>query len=204
MQRRRSYHHGNLRDALVTTAMQMLEREGPEAISFRALARTVGVSQTAPYNHFESKEDLLATVARLGFNQLVRTQRATAAVEKTEEKRIIALGLDYIRFALAQPQLYRLMFGAGVTEWLAYPEVAEAKAESFLPVSEALARHLGNESKSDQETIETTAISAWALVHGLSMLLIDRTLDPTAKGPGDAQTLASRVVTSFVKGLKSK
>lgn len=204
MQRRRNYHHGNLRDALVTAAMQMLEKEGPEAISFRALARTAGVSQTAPYNHFESKEDLLATVARLGFRELVRTQRATAAAETTGEKRIIALGLDYIRFALAQPQLYRLMFGAGVTEWQAHPEVAEAKAESFLPVSEALAQHLGYEGKADQATIETTAISAWALVHGLSMLLIDRTLDPAGKGPGDAKTLASRVVTSFVEGLKNR
>jgi hypothetical protein len=95
------------------------------------------------------------------------------------------------------------MFGAGVREWRAHPEVAEAKAASFLPVTEALAQHLGYDDKTDQKTIETTAISAWALVHGLSMLLIDHTFDLAGKGSGDAKALTTRVVTSFVKGLSN-
>jgi AcrR family transcriptional regulator len=197
-QRSRGHHHGDLRRALIIAAGDMLERDGPESISFRAIARAAGVSQTAPYNHFHSKEDLLATVAEGGFRELETSQLAAA---KTDGQRITALGLDYVGFATARPQLYRLMFGVGVSGWCGHPTVGAAKHASFIPVQEALATHLGIDAGSNSRILEIAAISAWALVHGLSMLLIDRSLDPVDETSSNADTLIERVLTMFVAGL---
>src|SRR5258708_5639969 len=103
---RRGYHHRDLRSAMITAARKMLERDGPEAISFRAIAREVGVSQTAPYNHFRSKEHLLAIVAGTGFRELEASQRNAAASASSDDERIKALGRDYVRFACTRPQRY--------------------------------------------------------------------------------------------------
>lgn len=202
-QRGRSYHHGDLRSALIAAAGEMLERDGPEAISFRAVARATGVSQTAPYNHFQSKEGLLATVAEAGFHDLEASQRAAAEAMQPDQDRVTALGLDYVRFALARPQLYRLMFGVGVPDWYAHPEVLAAKGASFRPIQQVLAAHMAaGGGEVGPEAVETAAIAAWALVHGLAMLLIDRSLDPAKKAAGEAEALVTRVVGLVASGLK--
>jgi AcrR family transcriptional regulator len=203
VQRGRSYHHGGLRSALITAASEMLERDGPEAISFRAVARATGVSQTAPYNHFQSKEDLLATVAGAQFRALEASQKAAAATARAGEERIVALGLDYVRFASTHPQVYRLMFGVGISNWCAHPGIAEAKDASFRPIQQALAEHLAVDRETSPEAVETAAIAAWALVHGLSMLFIDRSIDPAKTAAGHVEVLVARAVTVLVTGLKS-
>src|SRR6266436_1404259 len=113
---RPSYHHGDLKAALLAAAGRLLEEEGAEAVSFRAIARDVGVSQTAPYNHFDSKEHLLATVAEEGFRAFTALQRG-AARTRSPKRRLYALGRAYVAFASAHPQLYRLMFGVGLADW---------------------------------------------------------------------------------------
>jgi len=170
----RPYHHGDLRRALIAAAMTLLEREGAEALSFRAVARAAGVSQAAPYNHFSGKEDLLATLAEAGFRTLAASQAETAARQSEPHERMVGLGLDYIGFAMARPQLYRLMFGVGVADWHAYPPVSEAKHATFAPTRAALADHLAADTA--PEILERAAIAAWGLVHGLAMLRIDGSL----------------------------
>jgi AcrR family transcriptional regulator len=170
----RPYHHGDLRRALIAAATELLEREGAEALSFRAVARTAGVSQSAPYNHFTGKEDLLATVAEAGFRALATSQAETAARASAGEDRMVALGLSYIGFAADHPQLYRLMFGVGVPDWHAYPQVAEAKQASFAPIRAALAEDFP--SANDATALEHATVAAWGLAHGLAMLRIDGSL----------------------------
>src|SRR5258707_4828946 len=126
LRRERSYHHGDLPTALIVEARRMLEQAGPESISFRAIARGAGVSQTAPYNHFSSKEHLLATLATSGFRELEDSQAAAARGARSDKARIERLARAYVRFACRQPQLYRLMFGVGVPSWHALPQVAAA------------------------------------------------------------------------------
>jgi AcrR family transcriptional regulator len=199
---RRGYHHGDLRSAMITAAGRMLERDGPEAISFRAIARAVGVSQTAPYNHFESKEHLLAVVAAAGFRELEASQRATAARAVTDEDRIKALGCDYVRFACARPQRYRLMFGVGVEDWRAYPELAQAMEPSYRPIREAIAARLDSVGRGSPEAVAIAAVAAWALVHGLSMLIIDRAIAPAGIGR-DSDALVANVTAWFAAGLEA-
>jgi AcrR family transcriptional regulator len=170
----RRYHHGDLKSALISSAAELLERDGAEALSFRAVARAAGVSQAAPYKHFSGKDELLATVAEAGFRALEASQVEAATEAFSSHERIVTLGMDYIEFAIAYPQRYRLMFGVGVADWHAHPAIAEAKRATFGPIRAALAEYLGTETA--PETLEASAIAAWGLVHGLSMLKIDGSL----------------------------
>jgi AcrR family transcriptional regulator len=197
------YHHGDLKAALINSAAAMLEEEGPEAISFRAIARAVGVSQTAPYNHFRSKEHLLATLAASGFRELLTREIEAGKRARTPATRIVKLGCAYVGFARTHPQLYRLMFGVGILDWRTYPELAEAAHASYAPVVAALAAHLGVAEDAD-ESVETASITAWALVHGLSMLFIDNKIDSAKIGPGGVEALTERVTSSIVTGFASQ
>jgi AcrR family transcriptional regulator len=180
----------------------MLEKTGPESISFRAIAREAGVSQTAPYNHFTSKEHLLATLATIGFRELEASQTAATRGADTPNEQIDGLGRAYVRFACRHPQLYRLMFGVGMSNWRARQEVATAKKASFRPLQEALAASLRITSGNSAATVETAAVAAWAMAHGLSMLLIDGALD-VPHNVVDAERLAARVVAWQVAGLEA-
>ena len=167
----RSYHHGDLRSALVAAAAALLERDGAEALSFRAVARAAGVSQAAPYNHFSGRDELLATVAEGGFHALQASQIAAADHAAPGLPRVISLGMDYLAFATGRPQLFRLMFGIGVANWCAYPAVAAAKHTSVGPFRAALVEYLG--AATPPATLDAAAHGGWALVHGLSMLRLD-------------------------------
>jgi AcrR family transcriptional regulator len=202
LRRDRSYHHGDLPSALMAAARRMLEQAGPESISFRAIAREAGVSQTAPYNHFTSKEHLLATLATIGFRELEASQAAATRGAGTPNEQIAGLGRAYVRFACRHPQLYRLMFGVGTSNWRVRQEVAKAKKASFRPLQEALAASLMISSGNSAATVETAAVAAWAMAHGLSMLLIDGALD-VPHNVVDAETLAARVVAWQVAGLEA-
>jgi AcrR family transcriptional regulator len=184
---RPSYHHGDLRAALLVAAGRLLEEAGAEAVSFRAIARDVGVSQTAPYNHFESKEHLLATVAEEGFRAFTASQRA-AARARSPKHRLKALGRAYVAFAAGHPQLYRLMFGVGLADWKRYPSLTQAALASCVPVQQALAATTeGGDAAVKQP--EAAWIATWALVHGLASLLIDGKLDASS-----VERFADRVI----------
>jgi AcrR family transcriptional regulator len=197
-ERRDRYHHGDLPSALIAEARRILERIGPESISFRAVARGAGVSQTAPYNHFSSKEDLLATLARTGFLELEATQRAAVQAGRTPAERVERLGLAYLRFARRNPQLYRMMFGVGMPGWRTYPEVLNAMKAAFDPLQAALTGYFA--AKGIAAPVQTAAVAAWSLVHGLSMLLIDGALEvPRESAAADA--LGAMVTAWLVAGL---
>jgi AcrR family transcriptional regulator len=193
----RGYHHGDLRSALVAAAAALLERDGAEALSFRAVARAAGVSQAAPYNHFSGREELLATIAEQGFRALEAAQIAAADRAGPGASRVISLGMDYIAFAIAHPQLYRLMFGVGVASWCAYPAVAEAKHRAFEPTRAVLAGTFGPDAPAAKR--EAAAHAGWGLVHGLAMLRLDGSV---ADGAGsDDLGREAAAIELFAAGL---
>ncbi|MGB7099108.1 MAG: TetR/AcrR family transcriptional regulator, partial [Xanthobacteraceae bacterium] len=111
----RPYHHGNLAPALVEAALALLDETQDWAFSLREVARRAGVSHNAPYKHFPEKRDLLAAVAARGFDALAeRTLAALVGVEGARA-RIIACGRAFAAHGIANPALYRLMFGAVLT-----------------------------------------------------------------------------------------
>ncbi len=170
---RAAYHHGDLRSALVERALAHLSHAGLEELSLRGLAAEIGVSPSAAYRHFEHRESLLAELARLGFTRLADVMESEVSLAADgPAKRLSALSRSYVRFALQNPQLYRLMFGAQRVEKSRYPELnAEAK-RAFGVLSQVVGSLPLSPPPPDQVRYAIT-MGCWALVHGLVSLRID-------------------------------
>lgn len=160
----RTYHHGDLRSALVDAGLRALETTEIGDISLRQIARDVGVSATAVYRHFPDKRALLVALAHAGIEKLGEAQ-AKAAGSASDTSAFSATGRAYVRFALAHPALFRLIFThlppAGETVF------GESLAARLLH-DKAAAATGGN-----AEETRRLMVQAWAVVHGLAMLMLD-------------------------------
>jgi AcrR family transcriptional regulator len=182
MQTARPYRHGNLPEAMRLAARVLLDEGGPDAVGLRETARRVGVSATAAYRHFSSKEDLLASVAAEGFCELSQSLEEAA---KGSDPRI-GMGLAYVEFALQKRGLFRLMFGPILVERGRYPRLDAAARAAFDFVKQISGGP--NERPQDENP---AAIAAWGLVHGLSSLFIDG-LVPEGRARGLAEQILAQ------------
>ena len=159
------YHHGNLKENLIQQAVLACEESGWENISLRNLAKQLNVSQTAPYRHFETKEDLLAEVAAKGFEKM------NADMNKTSN--FLASGLAYCDFALKYQNTYDLMTGNSLGSFTQYPALLDQAQSAFVTLENNLEAHLLNLGHSDlpKEIIEEKALSVWAFMHGIVGIL---------------------------------
>lgn len=171
--RQRSYHHGNLRAELLDSALEQLETAGADALSLRALARGVGVSQTAPYRHFNDKGDLLAALAAVGYRRLLNNLRQAAEdTGDCPEEQLHALANSYVAYAGHYPQMFKLMFGPAVQPAEAYPELREASRDTFQQVQSILQHGIERGTFRELDLAYLTN-AAWAGIHGLATLLVD-------------------------------
>lgn len=182
--RKRAYHHGDLRIALLRGAGQLLEKEGPAALSVRAAARRAGVSHAAPYRHFPDRESLLAALANEGYERFAR-----ALEDGQARSGLRGRGEAYLRFALSNPQRFRLMFG-GELRMERHPQLQETAKKAFAGLAGALAEHLPGAASSD------ASIAAWALVHGLAHLLLDERIASTMRSGRSSADFARAVLGS--------
>ncbi len=174
------YHHGDLRRALIETALQLVTEEQDWTFSLREVARRAGVSHRAPYNHFTDKLDLLAAVAAVGFERLRDGMlRAMAGVEGSEAI-LVVICRTYVRLGLENPALYRLMFGPALsnTGSADRPTVARLAGANARVVLEDVI--LGGArcgvfavAPDNPQDVALAALSAWSAAHGLTMLAID-------------------------------
>ena len=171
-----SYHHGNLKQALLETALEHLRLHGPDKISLRALARDVGVSQTAPYRHFQDKTALLAALAAEGFRRLNKASGSATNSEDSAAKALQVSGKAYIHFALDNPELYRLMFGPMLSPDDDFPELEEAGGQAFGVIIGIVQRGIDSGEFVNKDPL-LVANSTWAMVHGVSSLMLDRRFD---------------------------
>lgn len=184
--RQHAYHHGDLRAAILASASQTLEKESLSKLSLREAARRAGVSHNAPYRHFPDRESLLAALAAEGFGMLARAQREAVAAGGLR-----GMGEAYVRFALAHPQRFQLMFG-GVVPIAKHPELREVATKTFAGLSGALAEQTpGARGASD------ASIAAWALVHGLAHLLMDERIAEAAQAGRSREQFVSDVLATL-------
>jgi AcrR family transcriptional regulator len=164
-----AYHHGNLRVALLEAAGELLERQGPASLSLRAVARQLGVSHNAPYRHFASRDDLLGALATEGFRALAKATARARDAATADDDALNWMGLAYIDFALKNPARYRLMFGGAKGQ---SAELAESAKASFMQLQGPASGTRFGESP-------LAAVRAWAFLHGIADLLLDRQINAT-------------------------
>ena len=179
--RRRSYHHGDLRAELVRVAGDILDQGGPATLTLREAARRAGVSHSAPYRHFADRETLLAEVVAQGFAQLGAALREASAAGGVEVARA------YLRFALAHPSRYRLMYAGEIAPGC-YPDLADSSKLVLRVLADSIPG-LG-----DAEHARRAGTASWALLHGLADLLLGGHLGPPASDAADAERLVREVV----------
>ena len=158
----KSYHHGNLKEELIACACRLCERDGYTKLSIRSLAKESGVSQTAPYRHFETKEALYASVATNGFKKLSKACHIDTK-KNVSKKQLVEIGCRYIEFGLENANTYDLMFGTAVGNFADYSELLEAANKTYDNMRSSFSK-LANDS---DDIIAFKCLTLWSMVHGL-------------------------------------
>lgn len=191
---------GSLRERLVDAAVALIARKGPQGFSLREVARRARVSEAAPYWHFADREALLAAVAERGFVELAKGMMEIWSRPAEPVERFRALGIGYVRFALAHPSYLRVMFGSEVPDKAVHPGLEAAGTRTFSLLVQAIAEcQAAGQVRSGAP--EELAIAAWAIVHGLAALLVDGKLKAHAGSVDAAERLAHTVTDLFMLGL---
>ena len=182
-----TYHHGDLRQTLIDTACKHLRESGADTLSLRALARQIGVSQTAPYRHFDSKNALFAAIAVYGL-QLLKTElhRARDLHRDDHEATILEVGLAYISWATENADKYLLLFDSSLVEFGKYPDLLEASNDAFAVLMHTIERGKQAGLLIDRPTHQLAG-AFWASVHGASSLLISKSSMRANKDTHDAR-----------------
>ena len=165
---KQTYHHGDLRAAAIGAGLELLRGEAGSVPALREVARAVGVTPTAIYRHFPDKDAFLTALATEGFAQLAHAQLAAQRRGGDGLAGFRASGRAYVDFALAQPALFRLMFTHAPPNAATPP----AEADDAMALLRRNVTAIAGEGVS-AATITALCVHAWALVHGLSVLLLD-------------------------------
>jgi AcrR family transcriptional regulator len=183
----RSYHHGDLRQAVLTAALAVLGESGPAQLSLRDLARRAGVSHAAPAHHFGDKAGLLTAVAAQGYHLLADT--LTAAQQSSAD--FLEVGVAYVRFAVDHRAHFEVMFRPDLYH-PDDPEVAAARQRA----TDALYGGVGSVAATGRgPDIPLAGVAAWSLVHGFATLWLNHALPPTL---GDDPETAARAVAAIL------
>lgn len=170
-EKRGTYHHGDLRAQLIEATRVLVEEKGPDHFSVSEACRRAGVSSAAPYKHFKDKEEMLHAVAVEGMQR--QRSDLIAELEKYPARtldRVIAMGRIYVRFAVEEPGVFRLMFGLSENHG-AHDHLIETGNNTFTVVQQEVAGYRGSEEVAGEDMHK--AFLLWSFVHGLAFLTID-------------------------------
>jgi AcrR family transcriptional regulator len=193
----RGYHHGNLKEALLRAALELIAQKGPAGFTFAEAARWAGVSPAAPYRHFRHRDELLASVALRGFERFAIVLKQAWDDGRPEPfAALIWLGKAYLEFARVEPAYYSAMFEAGTTSH----ELREAGERAFAVLrgaSEMLCAQMPLQSRPPALMV---ALHIWAMSHGIASLFgrgdaARRTL------PMSREELLEAAVLVYLRGL---
>ena len=192
-----TYHHGNLKEELIACACKLCDRDGYTKLSIRSLAKESGVSQTAPYRHFKTKESVYAAVATVGFKKLNELVFFNSS-EKVTKKTIIASSSKYIEFGLNNANTYDLMFGTSVGNFADFPDLLLSANQTYDNMKENFS-NLANDS---EEVVAFKCITLWSMLHGLVGIIrkVNVAGDDFDEGSGPIST-ASKIADNLEEHL---
>ena len=185
----RTYHHGDLRAALVSIAMQLVRESGTERWSMREASRRAGVSQAAPYRHFVDKLALLDAVGAQAYGELERCYREAIEQNANPADEALAVARAYVRFALDEPRLFRMIFSS--------PRLHGTKeAKSSYDVFESAVRNAQGHNALPAGSTMMLAHVLWSGVHGVADLVLCGTF-----GRRHGKQVAERLLSALLRGL---
>ena len=174
-----SYHHGDLKNALIQAGVEILAREGVSGLSLRKVARQAGVSHAAPYSHFADKQALIAAISTEGFKQLFTQIKAVFIDYKDDpENLLIETAWAYLQFALNEPDRFKLMFSSVLEKEKDYPDFVEISQNNFRQLVEIVEIcQKANALKAGEPNL--IAVSLWGTVYGFISLLLEGQISHT-------------------------
>ena len=188
---KKPYHHGNLREALIDAALEILANDGVDGVSLRKVALKTEVSATALYTHFKDKRELLAVMAAQGFEGLSLSMlEQSKGVDKPTD-RLFGLARGYVFFAIENASLFQLMFGKQFSNLAEFPALAEVSTRSYAIMTEAVAEQI--KVGGGRVSPKIGAAAAWSMMHGLSTLIIDGKISPETSGVNSMDDLIREV-----------
>ena len=167
----KKYHHGDLKSALIQAGLTELEDRGLEAVSLRSIAARAGVSHTAPKNHFDGLRGLLTAIATVGYQRHTAEMRRGVENHPPGKARLHAAGDGYLRFALDNPELFKLMFSSTLCD-VEDPDFRRASRASY-EVLQGIAHGLDWDKADAPGGERRSEWMLWSMVHGYAMLLIE-------------------------------
>jgi AcrR family transcriptional regulator len=169
----RPYHHGHLREALLDAAEEILVGRGGSSLGLRGVARLAKVSHSALYHHFADWEAVLRAVATRGFDRLGAA--LVAKSDPADRRRCVQeMGVAYVRFAIENPALFRLMFGSVVARGSSGDAALRAARDGAFRVLLAGVKRL--HQNAGEAAVQRRAVATWSVGHGLAALLLDEEL----------------------------
>jgi AcrR family transcriptional regulator len=196
----RGYHHGNLKEALIRAALELIAQKGPAGFTFAEAARWAGVSPAAPYRHYRDRDELISDVAKQGF---VRFEQALSkAWDEGKPKPSAAfdrMGRAYLHFARTEPAYYSAMFESGIP-LDSNPELREAGDRAFNVLREATATMIATMPARNRPPAMMMALHIWALSHGIASLF-GRGDAASRKLPMQPEELLEAGVLLYLRGL---
>jgi AcrR family transcriptional regulator len=170
-------HHGDIPRSARAACLHLVEQSGSAHVTLRQVAAQLGATHVALYRHFANKEALLASVAEEGYKLLQTQVKATVAEGGTPLDQLHRIGVAYVRFARTHTAYFRLMYAREVRR-VSHPALRTAAAAAFVTLLDVV-RECRKEGLVQHGGSLEVALTAWSLVHGLAMLIVERQLDDT-------------------------
>ncbi|MCJ7773125.1 MAG: TetR/AcrR family transcriptional regulator [Desulfobacterales bacterium] len=188
-----TYHHGDVKNALISAGVDIITEQGIENLSIRYAAKKIGVSHTAPYRHFKNKEEFFVAVAVKGFDVLDQCiEKAVSKMSGSDPSVLAEAGRAYIKFAVSNSNYYRIMFGDYIKNKTAFPDFFTAYDQSFRKLIHII-ENCGNKHKTDKTDLEITAVAVWSLLHGYCSLVLDNEKDKDVGSKGQIDLILQKL-----------
>ena len=179
MPRKKSYHHGDLKNALIKAGADILSREGVSALSLRKVAQKAGVSHAAPYAHFTDKQALIAAISTEGYKKLYEKIAQVAEQYRSDPlRRLVEASWAYVQFALDEPDHFKVTLSGMIEQEQDYPAFVETARQTFSLVVEIVTQCQQAGILRTGDSV-LTAVSVWALIHGFVTLLLENQVSHT-------------------------
>jgi len=198
-----TYHHGNLREVLISSALEILKEGTLQDLSLRALARKAGVSQTAPYRHFEDKEALIVVLIQEGSMILQNNMIEISETSDDPIKQLIDMGVGYYDFSQEHPAHFRLMFGGSLEDKEKHAHLFEQEKKGY-DVLEAVVGKCLLQSEVKDLSPQMVRLSCWAHVHGLASLILNDVMNEDVPKGDNKRSVVREVISFYTRSIFEK